>query len=166
MLTACRRDEVGRMHWSEIDGDRFTLPASRSKNHVLHEVPLHPLAVAQLPPRSGERDAVFGRGEAGYSGWSRSKARLDARLGLPQWGLHDLRRTCATWLSENGTEPQHVDAVLNHIGGVAKSGISGIYNRATYSLPKRQALAKWANHIAGITRQTTTNIAALTPRAG
>jgi integrase len=155
MLTACRRDEVGRMRWSEIAGDLFTLPASRSKNHIAHEVPLHALTVAQLPPRVDGRDVVFGRGAAGYSGWSQSKARLDARLGLASpWGLHDLRRTCATWLSERGVDPQHVDAVLNHVSGTAKRGVSGIYNRATYAGPKRQALAKWADHIAAITGQS------------
>lgn len=161
MLTACRRDEVGRMRWSEISGDVFVLPASRTKNHLKHEVPLHPLAIAQLPPRMPERDAVFGRGDTGFSGWSRCKARLDAQLSLPVWTPHDLRRSCATWLSENGTEPQHVDALLNHVTGVAKAGVSGIYNRSTYSVPKRQALTKWGDHIARITGQDLAKVAVL-----
>jgi integrase len=162
MLTACRRDEIGRMRWPEIVGDVFTLSAGRSKNRVAHEVALHPLVIAQLPPRSGERDVVFGRGTAGFSGWSKCKARLDARLGLSApWGLHDLRRSCATWLSEHGTEPQHVDAVLNHVSGVARRGVAGIYNRATYAAPKRQALMKWGDHIASIARQNTVNVATL-----
>jgi integrase len=121
--------------------------------------------MAQLPPRSGGRDAVFGRGDTGFSGWSRCKARLDAQLDLAPWGLHDLRRSCATWLSEHGTEPQHVDAVLNHVSGAAKSGSLGIYNRATYALPKRQALMRWGDHVATITNQSFVNVATL-PQPG
>src|SRR5262249_30851927 len=131
------------------------------KNHVMHDLPLHPLAMAQLPPRPGERDTVFGRGDAGFSGWSRCKARLDAQIALMPWGLHDLRRSCATWLAENGVEPAHIDALLNHVAGVAKSGVSGIYNRATYSVPKRRALMKWGDHIASITGQEVASLTSL-----
>jgi integrase len=161
MLTACRRDEVGRMRWSEIEGNLFILPASRSKNHLQHEVPLTPLAVAQLPRRQPEREAVFGKSDAGYSGWSRSKARLDARLKLARWGMHDMRRTCATWLSENGEQPHIVEALLNHVSGAAKRGVAGIYNRAAYREQKQAALVRWADYLAKITGQTTANIITL-----
>src|SRR5262249_32005447 len=35
MLTACRRDEIGGLFWSEIDFDRamLNIPGTRSKNH-------------------------------------------------------------------------------------------------------------------------------------
>jgi integrase len=164
ILTACRRNEVGQLKWSEIAGDLFVLPAVRSKNKRSHEVPLCALAIAQLPLRSGERDAVFGKSEAGFSGWGYAKAALERKLNgqIPKrWALHDLRRSAATWLSEHGTEPAHIDALLNHASGVAKSGIRSIYNRAEYRGPKKIALAKWAEHIASITGQDVTNIAAL-----
>jgi integrase len=161
MLTGARRDEIGRMRWSEIEGDSFVLPSTRSKNHLLHEVPLTALALAQLPLRERpgtEGDiAVFGLGAdtggTGYSGWSRSKARLDARLpSIPAWTLHDLRRTFATWLSEHGTEPHVVEALLNHRSGdSAKSSVAGIYNRASYRDAKRAALVRWSEHLLAIT---------------
>jgi integrase len=164
MLTACRRAEVGSMRWSEITGDMFTLPAARSKNNVTHEVPLHPLAIAQLPPRSGNRDVVFGRGgnDTGYASTGRSKERLDRRVAdslTAAWTLHDLRRTCATWLSEHDTDPHVVEAVLGHVGGTAKKGVAGIYNRAAYRVQKREALARWAEHVAEITGQSIANVA-------
>lgn len=166
LLTGCRRDEIGRMCWSEVVSDLFTLPASRSKNRLPQEVPLTPLAVAQLPPRQPGRHAVFGRGngDAGYSGWSRSKARLDGRLKLAPWGMHDMRRTFATWLSDSGEPPHIVEALLNHISGTAKRGVAGTYNRATYRAQKLPALTKWADHIAEITGQTTANV--ITMRLG
>jgi integrase len=161
MLTACRRQEWGRARWSEIDGDVFVLPAERSKNGTAHDVPLAPLALSQLPPRVGTRDTIFGRSETGFSGWSRCKALLDKRSGVTGWTPHDLRRSCATWLSENGVEPHITEAVLNHVAGSAKAGVRGIYNRATYAGPKRQALVRWALHIATITGQTIDNIVTL-----
>ena len=98
MLTGARREEIAGMAWDEIDGPLWTLPRSRSKNGLPHEVPLRPLALAQMPARrrkqkaaAGEdatrapashelRTLVFGEGEGGFSGWSRCKDRLDGRL--------------------------------------------------------------------------------------
>jgi integrase len=161
VLTACRREEIGRMKWEEISGGVFTLPPSRSKNAVQHEVHLTALAAAQLPPRPGDGGAVFGRTGKGFSGWSLPKQRLDKRLGIGAWRLHDLRRSVATWLSENGVPADHVDAVLGH-KGAAKKGVRGVYNRALLAEPKRRALALWADHVAAIAGVDMTNVAALT----
>jgi integrase len=162
MLTACRRDEVGGMCWSEIEGDVFTLSPDRSKNRRPHEIWLHPLVIAQLPSRTSGRDRIFGLSDAGYVGWARAKERLDRRLdGMPDWTLHDLRRTCATWLSEHDVEPHVVDAVLNHVSGSAKKGVAGVYNRAAYRIQKRAALALWAEHIAALTGQSMANVVPL-----
>ena len=54
-----------------------------------------------------------------------------------------------------------MDAVLNHVGGVAKAGVAGIYNRAAYAVPKRQALMRWGEHISAITGQNLSNVAVL-----
>jgi integrase len=51
------------------------------------------------------RDLIFGVGKGGFSGWSKSKARLDEAIEqgtgkpLPHWTLHDLRRSFATYIS-------------------------------------------------------------------
>lgn len=169
LLTAARREEVGAMRWGELaggDGDRvWTLPAARAKNGVTHELPLGPLAIAQLPAARDKRDLVFGRGKGGgFSGWSKGKAELDVTMAAQlaeqleerdgaaesaavPWRLHDLRRTFATWASENDVEPHVVEAVLNHSSGAARRGVAGVYNRATYRTQKRDALARWSDHI-------------------
>ena len=168
MLTGARREEVGGIEWSEIDGPLWTLPRARSKNGLPHEVPLGPLALAQMPARRADRALAFGEGEGGFSGWSRCKARLDGRvqearakafekahgrkprpdeLAPMSWTLHDLRRTVSTWMSENDIEPHVVEAVLNHVSGKAKAGVAGTYNRALYREPKRAALARWEAHV-------------------
>jgi integrase len=146
MLTGCRRDEIGHLLWSEIDLDAgaITIPATRTKNHHQHVVPLTDaaLTILQAIPRR-DRDYVFGRGQGGYSGWSRSKAALDAAAKLKEWTLHDLRRTVRTGLGRLGVAPHIAEAVLNHL----PAKLIRTYDRNTYENEKRAALDAWANHI-------------------
>jgi integrase len=153
LLTAQRRDEVANMRWSELDlaMGLWTVPGERTKNGLVHEVPLSELAMQILTeaPRRNGRELVFGDGAGGFSGWSRSKARLDARVGsavLRPWRLHDLRRTAATGMANLGVQPHVVEAVLNHVSG-HKAGVAGIYNRAQYKDEKRDALQRWSYHV-------------------
>jgi len=164
VLTGQRRDEIGSLRWSEIERGLIVLPPERTKNLRQHEVPLSRQAKAILehqPKRKG-RDFIFGIGELGFSGWSDCKARLDqASLAarrkhsrkakaMPDWRLHDLRRSCATGMAELGVQPHIIEAVLNHISG-HKGGVAGIYNRAKYSDEMRSALQRWADYLDKIT---------------
>jgi integrase len=150
MLTAQRREEIGGLTWSEIDKAEklIALPSARTKNNRPHDVPLSDAAMAVLDSvieRDG-RALVFGRGEGGYSGWSRSKEALDGAAKVAPWTLHDLRRTAATRMADLGVSPHIIEAILNHVSG-HKSGVAGIYNRSTYAAEKRAALELWASHL-------------------
>jgi len=158
MLTAQRRDEIGSLRWSEINkvGKLVSLPPERTKNSRPHDVPLSDAALEIIegqPQRKG-RDLVFGEGEGGYSGWSRAKAAVDktAKLSTP-WTLHDLRRTAATRMADQGVQPHVIEAILNHVSG-HKAGVAGIYNRSTYAVEKRAALDLWASHLRLILAQS------------
>jgi len=173
LLTGQRRDEVGGLRWSEIDFDRslWTLPAARTKNGLSNEVPLSNQAISIITSHSSgagvdnvSRDLVFGRSEGPFSGWSKSKRRLDAQIGrLPKpgsagserdssgWRVHDLRRTMVTMMAEHlNIWPHVIESVVNHVSG-HKAGVAGIYNRATYADEKRNALQAWADHLDRIT---------------
>jgi integrase len=170
-LTGQRRNEVGGMRWTEVDFDKaiWTIPSTRSKNHREHVVPLTQAAIALFPDRAEIREYVFGHGprrkddkHRGYSGWSKSKAALDARIHaarqnqgdagekaepMPAWRLHDLRRTAATVMADRlGVFPHIVEAVLNHVSG-HRAGVAGIYNHARYEAEIRAALCAWADHV-------------------
>jgi integrase len=174
LLTGQRRDEVGGMRWIEVDLDNavWTIPSTRSKNHREHVVPLTKAAIALFPHRVETREYVFGHGprrkgdnHRGYSGWSKSKAALDARINaarqkeadagekaepMPAWRLHDLRRTAATVMADRlGVLPHIVEAVLNHVSG-HRAGVAGIYNHARYEAEMRAALCAWAAHVNAI----------------
>ncbi|KIZ47274.1 MULTISPECIES: site-specific integrase [Rhodopseudomonas] len=174
LLTAQRREEVGSMRRTELDLDNsvWKIPGNRTKNHREHKVPLTKAAIALIPLPRGNREYVFGDGprregdnHRGYSGWSKSKAGLDARLlavrqkaldagvaaePLPDWHLHDLRRTAATVMADRlGVFPHIVEAVLNHVSG-HRAGVAGVYNLARYETDMRAALNAWADHIKDI----------------
>jgi integrase len=158
MLTGARANEIACLRWNEIADGQIVLPGERTKNKREHRLPLAPVAaeiIRQQPVRA-DRDLVFGDRTGGFSGWSRCKERLDARITkansgkpLPYWTVHDLRRSAATHMAEIGVLPHIVEAVLNHVSG-HKDGIAGIYNRAAYEKDKRDALIRWADWLLGI----------------
>ena len=161
LLTGQRRDEVGGLTDAELDLDTglWTLPGERVKNGNTHVIPLSPLAVDILreTPRLVGRAYIFGERDNGFSGWSRCKRRLDDRITqarnapLPNWTLHDLRRSAATHMADIlGVAPHVVETLLNHRSGV-RGGIAGVYNRGRYLTECRDAVDRWAEHIAKLT---------------
>jgi integrase len=157
LLTGCRLNEVARLRWDEVadDGASINLPATRTKNHRAHVVPLSAPARALVAgrPRIAGCPYVFTTGgRAAIAAFSRRKRALDAAMpGVAPWRIHDLRRTCATGMARGGVPPHVVEACLNHVSG-AKAGIAGVYNVYAYAEEKRAALAKWGDHVAEVVR--------------
>ncbi|ODT26160.1 MAG: hypothetical protein ABS54_07730 [Hyphomicrobium sp. SCN 65-11] len=160
MLTGQRRGEVAGALWPELNLKRreWILPEGRTKNGLPHLGPLSDAAVEILEemPRCQGGDFLFGLGgRTGFTGYSKGKARIDKRVteiakkALPEWNLHDIRRTVATSMARLGVLPHEVEAVLNHVSG-SKAGVAGIYNLYSYEKEKRAALNLWAAHIARI----------------
>ena len=82
MLTGCRRDEIAKLRWSEIDPvtSVLTIPGNRTKNHHELKLPLPPPALALLPPRRDDgREHVFGP-RRGFRAWSYYTAVLNGRV--------------------------------------------------------------------------------------
>lgn len=171
ILTGARRDEIGSLRWSEIDGDVIRLSGERTKNGQPHDIPLAPEAMAIIAalPRMDGSEFVFttsaGReeslgGEKSISGFSRAKGLLDAAMldelydeqaghaWLPAWRLHDLRRTAATGMQRLGIGLQVVEDVLGHVSG-SRAGVVGVYQRYGYEKEKRIALEAWARDVVG-----------------
>jgi integrase len=147
LLTGCRREEIGGLRWEEIQNDRIVLGPNRMKGKVAHEIALLPMILAILPKRPNDASGcVFGRRGNGFSGWSKSKINLDAKLAglgldMTAWGLHDLRRTLSTRLHDAGAEPLVIEALLAH----KQQGVAAVYNRASLREAKSAALMRWHN---------------------
>jgi integrase len=176
ILTGQRRDEVGELHWPELDTDKasWLLPAERSKNGMASLVPLSAPALSivdDLPKIKNDGELVFTTtGETPVSGFSKIKRRLDAsmldlmrkeardaggddeaidKIKLEPWRLHDLRRTFASGCQRLGIRLEVVEAALNHVSG-SRSGIVGVYQVYRFEDEKRDAMAAWARHVTAI----------------
>jgi integrase len=164
LLTGQRRSEVAGMKWSEIQGfgtaeAYWDLPADRTKNAQAHLVPLVPIAQTILAAIPQASPFVFTTtSSTAVSGFSKAKKLLDERIALlrrerelpplPPWTLHDLRRTMVTIMNERlVVQPHVVEAVVNHVSGIAKRGVAGVYNRALYLSERRSALERWAHYL-------------------
>jgi integrase len=154
LLTGQRRGEISALAWSEVRLAKgmIILPPARTKNKRQHELPLsrQALSIMERQPRRNSSAFLFSDVK-GFKNWDAAKARLDQRLGIAAWTLHDLRRSCATGMAELGVQPHIIEAVLNHVSG-HKAGVAGIYNRARYEGEMRSALQRWADHIDALTR--------------
>jgi integrase len=154
ILLASRREEIGAMRWSEFSPDRrvWTLPDPRAKNDTALTLDLPKLAhdiVMSVPEMVG-RDQLFGNRGTGFHGWGRCKKRLDARIGIPKWRLHDVRGSVSTAMNDLGiAQPHIVEQILNHKW---KTGVHGTYNKSVYQNEVRVALIRWADHIISTVR--------------
>ena len=129
LLTAQRRDEVAHMSRGEIGKDGiWTIPAERYKTKRPNHVPLPKTALAfiEAQPKLDDCDFVFpSRAGTPYSGFGKSKAALDKAVltmmkkqtkkgakvrPLPNWTLHDLRRTAKTLMVRAGVRPDISEA--------------------------------------------------------
>jgi integrase len=146
ILTGARREEIGQLRWSEIEGDTIRLKGERTKTAQSHEIPLSGPAqsVISEAPKIAQSEFVFtNNGRVAIANWGRVKIRLDELVQIPPWRIHDLRRTVSTGMNELGTEPYIVEAVLGH----TVKGVAGVYNRAKYEAAKRAALEAWGVHV-------------------
>ncbi|NIJ64251.1 integrase [Sphingomonas leidyi] len=173
LCTMARREEVANMDWAEVDLDAamWQLPAERAKNDQPHRIPLNVLALSELESLAVARKGfVFTTtGKTGISGFSKMKKALDEKMlgllrdraakrgekpesvELPQWRLHDLRRTGTTNLQALGVPVEVTEAILNHISGTT-AGVAGVYNLYRYDPEKRSALDKWSKQLTILVR--------------
>jgi hypothetical protein len=178
LMTAQRRDEVAAMARSEISSGVWTLPASRYKTKRTQVVPLSKAAQAVVTSQNqiDNSDLVFTTtGKTAFSGFSKLKSRLDAamltklrqaaaergddatKVTLPDWRLHDLRRTAKTLMARAGVRPDISERVLGHV----IAGIEGVYDRYGYVEEKRAALEALAALLHRIVNPSTHNVVAL-----
>jgi integrase len=155
LLTGQRRNEIGALQWSEVDLARemIVLPPARTKNKRKHELPLsrQAMAIIARQPRRNSSGFLFSDAK-GYRDWGSAKVRLDQRLRIADWVLHDLRRSCASGMQRLGVRSEVIERAMNHVSGSFR-GVAGIYQRDPMTDEVREAMQRWADHLDQITRQ-------------
>jgi integrase len=141
MWTRCRLNEAAGMTWGEIQSDKWTIPALRSKSKRARTIPLTSQALSLLGERE-PRDPnalVFPSARGGLlSNWDRVTKALHTASGTAAWHRHDLRRTVATMLGDLGFAPHVISVVLGH-AHVAE-GATAVYARSRYQREHQEAL--------------------------
>jgi integrase len=153
--------EIKSSEYKGINADEplWIIPKKRTKKEREHIVPLPPLAQALInrvvdngtdllftSKRSITKAQNEGREVRPLSGFSRSKARIDAASGVTDWRLHDLRRSLRSGLARMRISSDVARKVVNH----KLVGMDEIYNRYQYLPERRSALFAWDNLIDGL----------------
>jgi integrase len=156
LLTGARRAKVAEMKWTDVDLETgvWTIRAeAREKGNAGQlRLPEMALEVIRRQPRIYNNPYVFpARGKAGaVCGFNKRMSALRAKLpeDMPQWQLHDLRRTARSLLSRAGVRPDISERVLGH----AIQGVEGVYDRHTYQDEKAEALNRLSALVTNILR--------------
>jgi integrase len=176
LLTATRRTEAAAMRRSEVSGDEWTVPPERYKTGLELVVPLSPAARAVLEkvPRIGKSGFVFTTdGTHPVAGFSKFKRAFDVKVlaelrkqdpqanPLPNWTLHDLRRTARSLMSRAGIASDHAERCLGHVIG----GVRGTYDRHAYYEEKKRAFEALASLVERIVNPAANVVALAEGRA-
>lgn len=140
--TALRRGEVGGLRRSYVTDEMITIPASVRSEKKGGELVLPNLINAELSsvPVIGSSDYYFPNNRGGpFGAWSDHKEKFDRLCGVTNWGLHDIRRTVRTKLSEwSCCDDATAERILGHVSSESK--VSRIYNRWKQFPQKKAAL--------------------------
>lgn len=156
LLALCvRKMELCAARWEEFDLDAaiWHLPEERSKNGDAIDIPL-PLAAVEwlkelltfscnsawvLPARKMQHRMIPHIQE---STLPVALAKVRAEMpDVPNFTIHDFRRTARTHLAALGVDPVVAERCLNH----KIKGVEGIYNRHQYFNERKAALNLWAD---------------------
>jgi len=85
-------------------------------------------------------------GKTPFSGFSKSKKRLDELSGISDWRLHDIRRTVTSGMAQLRIAPHVADKILNHQSGTI-SGVAAVYQRHEFLDERKTALDAWGRHV-------------------
>ena len=167
LLTAQRREKIATVKWEDvtIDGAWDIQAEDREKgNGGVLVLPEEAIEIIRGQKRIGKNPYVFaGRGDGHFKGYSPCKRSLDAKVmkalrkaaedrgddpdkvePLPNWTLHDLRRSARSLMARAGVRPDIAERVMGH----AIPGVEGVYDRHSYRDEKADALKRLAGLIA------------------
>lgn len=148
ILTAARTGETVGARWEEIDGDVWTIPASRMKAGREHRVPLcrrcreildalRPIGGAYVFPAQRRRDQPL----------SNMAMTMVLRQLLPgaRVTVHGFRSTFRDWAGDETHFPRElVEEALAHVVG---SAVERAYRRSDALDKRRRLMDAWAGYL-------------------
>jgi integrase len=141
ILAAARTSESIGAKWAEIEGDTWTIPASRMKEGVAHSVPLSAQVLALIGTRGAATDFIF-PGRRGKPLHSHAMQEL-LRRERPGFTCHGFRSTFTDWAAENEYPAELREMALAHAVGDATERA---YRRTNLVNRRREMMAAWAKY--------------------
>lgn len=178
LLTAQRRAKVATMMWTDLDGTTWNIRTERGEKGNAERLVLPQMALDVINSQSvvdgnpyvfpasyaGRRDGP-GRDFGSYCAFGDGKKALDALMrkqlpDMPEWRLHDLRRTARSLMARCDVASEVAEKVLGH----ALPGIEATYNLHDYAVQKTAALNALAALITRIINPPADNVVAIRHR--
>ncbi|MDE9563719.1 integrase arm-type DNA-binding domain-containing protein [Xenorhabdus bovienii] len=170
LLALClRKMELCAARWEEFDfaNSVWHFPAERSKNGDAIDIPLCPQVIDWfmelkpmacgsqyvLPARKMQSRMIPHIQESTLP-VALAKVRYVLPSNIPNFTIHDFRRTARTHLAALGVDPFVAERCLNH----RIKGVEGIYNRHDYFDERKAALAQWCDLLATLEKGEDYNI--------
>ncbi len=168
LLTLSRKSELLSARWEHInfDSGEWLIPTENAKTGKPHMVYLSSQVAAmfkELQSLAGESELVLpGRGSSKkpFAKNALNKALegltfawdlgTDAQQAMAPLTIHDLRRTGATLLTENGFNKDVIEKALSH----EAVGIRAVYIVAEFAEQRKQMLQWWADYVDSIVNES------------
>jgi integrase len=171
LVFCCRKMELCGARWEEFDFNEsvWRLPAERVKNGDAIDIPIPTVALEWLkelhqmscnsqwvlPARKMQHRMIPHIQESTLPvALSKVKCNLP---DVPNFTIHDFRRTARSHLAALGIDPVVAERCLNH----RIKGVEGIYNRYQYFDERKRALDLWANMLVSLEKDSGYNVTPL-----
>lgn len=156
LLTLVRKSELLRAKWEHIDFDKrvWFIPETKADSATGHSREMLVYMSDQvieifkeLKTIAGNEPYVFVGRKTGthisHNAFNTAQKAALALTDIPDFTIHDLRRTASTLLNEQGFNSDAIEACLNHV----QRGVRGVYNKATYEKERTVMLQKWSDYV-------------------
>ena len=156
LLTLVRKSELLRAKWEHINFDTriWLIPETKTDSATGHSREMVVYMSDQvieifkeLKMIAGDEPYVFVGRQSGthisHNAFNTAQKTALALTDIPDFTVHDLRRTASTHLNEQGFNSDAIEACLNHTA----RGVRGVYNKAVYEKERTEMLQKWSNYI-------------------
>ncbi|AVP33471.1 tyrosine-type recombinase/integrase [Acinetobacter indicus] len=156
LLTLLRKSELLRAQWSHIDFDKrvWLIPETKadSKTGNSREMIVYMSdqiidILKELKTIAGDEPYVFVGRKPGthisHNAFNTAQKSALALTDIPDFTIHDLRRTASTHLNEQGFNRDAIEKCLNH----SSFGVRAVYNKAEYADERIKMMQKWSDFI-------------------
>ena len=156
LLTLVRKSELLRAKWEHIDFEQriWLIPETKADSATGHSREMVVYMSDQvieifneLKTIAGNEPYVFVGRKSGthisHNAFNTAQKSALALTDIPDFTVHDLRRTASTHLNEQGFNSDAIEACLNH----TMRGVRGVYNKAKYEKERVEMMRKWSDFI-------------------